>query len=198
MNIFFLEKSVSKSVSCYYNRHVVKIILEITQMLYTVFEPYLKHMYTTLVPFKPTHTKHPMVIWLAQSIDNVHYALDMASALCREYTRRYEKVHRCKKHIKYLQKLSRLESFRDQWTKRVIPDYSCATVLSYLDDSDPAYRELTPIPLCMPERYHGESAMISYRLYYLMDKRRIRTSMECAASDVMSLDRKLFDRWRIK
>lgn len=197
MNIFFLDKNPFKNAKCYYNRHVVKIILEITQMLYTVLAPFLSLQETRLQPYKPTHTNHPMNIWLCQSLDNVKFVLVIARSLVREYRTRYQKNHRCSKHLEFLYRLVNDPAFEEAWNKRVILKFRDTTTLAYLDPDEPQFRNLTKIPLCMPEKYHSNSALLSYRLYYLMDKRHVRTKTE-HDGDATRLDRKLFEQWRIQ
>ena len=84
MNIFFLSlnpKEIAK-LSC--DQHVVKIQLEICQMLYTAWffsgqEEYVRE-HAPLTKdgskrgYKPAHKKHPMTMWIGSSIKNYMYA----------------------------------------------------------------------------------------------------------------------------
>jgi hypothetical protein len=163
MNIFFLYKNPERNASYYYNRHVVKIILEIAQLLYTALHSHLHLIETDLVAYKSTHVKHPMSIWVSKSKANTLYVFEIGFALCQEYTRRYKKIHACQKHLDYLKKIVDHPDFAYNSST----DYLPQTFLAHLDD------ELTPVPLCMPVEYHSSSVIDSYRHYYIFDKFKI-------------------------
>lgn len=88
-------------MSC--DQHVVKIQLEITQMLYMAWHfaeqaefvlqnaPFTKD--GSRRGYKPAHPKHPMTMWVASSLENYRYACKIGMALTLEYTHRYGKVH---------------------------------------------------------------------------------------------------------
>jgi hypothetical protein len=83
MNIFFLSLVPKEIAHMSCDQHVVKIQLEICQMLYTAWyfsnEEDFVH---ALAPFTkdgsrrgymPAHKKHPMTMWIASSLDNYKY-----------------------------------------------------------------------------------------------------------------------------
>lgn len=92
MNIFWLDNDPKKSVQYYNDRHVVKMILEYTQILCTV-----KHLRGEghLVPYRATHQNHPCVKWANQGWNNYVELHSLAFDLCDEYTFRYGKTHKC-------------------------------------------------------------------------------------------------------
>ncbi len=86
MNIFVLDKDISKCAQAHCDQHVVKMILESVQMLCTALN---KKGFTT--PYKSTHIKHPCVLWLEASFDNFLWLKALALALNEEYKYRYHK-----------------------------------------------------------------------------------------------------------
>ena len=50
------------------------------------------HRYDIPAPYKPTYAKYPSVSWMADSIDHQRWLIEFVKALCREATRRYEKI----------------------------------------------------------------------------------------------------------
>ena len=100
MNIFFLDIDIKQNAKYYFNKHCIKIILEIIQMLYTShwisnnddkwYENHVKIL--NLQPYKKSHYNHPMSIWIRSSKNNYMYACNLAAELCQEYTRRYNKI----------------------------------------------------------------------------------------------------------
>ena len=55
MNIFLLDWNTDVCAQYHCDKHVVKMILESTQMLSTVHSKY----YSDLAPYLPVHAKHP-------------------------------------------------------------------------------------------------------------------------------------------
>jgi len=145
-------------MSC--DQHVVKIQLEICQMLYTAWyfsnEEEFVH---TLAPFikdgsrrgyKPAHKKHPMTMWIASSLENYRYACKIGIALTLEYTHRYGKIHTCAKHLLWL-----YQNHPTHFEER---------------KSETAYYSKEGIPECMPEQFRSSSIVEAYQMYYMVDK----------------------------
>ena len=86
MNIFVLDMNIERCARYHCDQHVVKMILESTQIVCTVLN---KKGFTT--PYKSTHTKHPCVLWAGESFDNLQWLISLARALNREYQYRYRK-----------------------------------------------------------------------------------------------------------
>lgn len=166
MNIFFLAATPSEIADMYCDQHVVKIILEICQMLYTSW--YFSdehHVVTTQAPlnksgkargYRPAHKGHPMTMWVASSRENYLFAADLALALAEEYTGRYGKTHSCEEHARWLR-----ENLPSRFELRV------STKAYYATEVPPG---LTPIPECMPDDYKGPNIVDAYQMYYMMDK----------------------------
>jgi len=173
MNLFFLHINVKKSARYYYNKHAIKIILEISQMLYTAHwmingnnEDWIKQHFEDmeLKPYRKTHYNHPTSKWIRQCRANYVYACDMGLELCYEYTRRYKKIHKTQQRL--------------EWLSRNIPQrFPEIEVQGYLAPLG-IPTGCTPIPLAMPEEYHTKDAVQSYRLYYIHGKKSIAQSEE--------------------
>ena len=52
---------------------------------------------------KLTHKNHPSAVWTRTSLSNYNWLLELTKELCKEYTFRYEKIHKCE--TEYLQTL---------------------------------------------------------------------------------------------
>lgn len=90
MNIFVLDTDPAKAAAAHCDTHVVKMILETTQMLCTV-----RHMAGNPVPdgYKPTHANHPCTKWVGASIGNYKWACRLLFWLHQEYKHRYGRIH---------------------------------------------------------------------------------------------------------
>lgn len=151
----------------YCDQHVVKIILEICQMLYTSW--YFSdehHVVTERAPhnksgkargYRPAHKGHPMTMWVASSRENYLFTVEIALALAEEYTGRYGKIHSCEAHARWLH-----ENIPCRFDVRKSPKAYYAT--------EDIPTGLTPIPECMPEEYKDPSIVKAYQMYYMMDK----------------------------
>jgi len=167
MNIFFLASSPTEIADMSCDQHVVKIILEICQMLYTAwFFSGESHIVVDSAPFnksgtargyRPAHKGHPMTMWVASSKANYIFAAEIALALANEYTLRYGKVHSCQIHAEWL-----ISNIPSRFELRTSPKAYYAT----LDIP----HGLTPIPECMPDDYKMPSIIDAYKMYYMMDK----------------------------
>jgi hypothetical protein len=159
MNIFYLDRDVSKCAEYHNDKHVVKMILEYAQLLSTAHrvidgEQYLDKTANgrsikrwrmednTLetVLYKATHINHPSAIWVRQSNNNYNWLVCLFQSLLAEYTYRYGKIHATDRLVYFLRK-----------PPKNIP-------VSYLTQPTPA----------MPDEYkvQGDSLQ-SYRNYYV-------------------------------
>ena len=110
MNIFFLSLNPVECAQLYCDQHVIKILLEITQMLYTAW-----HMSEKPDDWKPpltlsgtrgykkAHPNHPMCMWVRSSRKSYMFTVKLGMALALEYNNRFLKCHACTKHIVWLQ-----------------------------------------------------------------------------------------------
>tara|TARA_Y100001973_G_C5179846_1_gene324179 strand:- start:359 stop:835 length:477 start_codon:yes stop_codon:yes gene_type:complete len=93
MNIFVLNTHPEKAAKMQHNKHVVKMVLESTQMLCSAFDP--KHN----PPYKKAYINHPCTVWARTSKENYEWLLLHALSLAIEYTYRYNKEHASEKVI---------------------------------------------------------------------------------------------------
>lgn len=105
------------------------------------------HFVNPNVPYKPTHMNHPCSVWARDSAANYQLLFEYAIKIGNEYERRYKKEHK-------------------SWL-----------LLSSLPDEDCygfRHNGLTSKPLCMPEKYHSDDVISSYRHYYACEKSHLR------------------------
>lgn len=133
MNIFILDSNPEKAAEMLMDKHVVKMALETAQILSTINEG----------PYKPTHVKHPCVLWAKEGIDNYIWLVKHGLSICKEYTYRYSKTHKCQDVIELLQQ---------PFSNIQIPFGA------------------TPFKLCMPDEYKTDDPVESYRKYYKSKK----------------------------
>lgn len=148
MNIFYLSPSAKEAAIQACDKHVIKMILESTQLLYTAqhLSPN-KLEESPLKPYKIAHKNHPSAIWTRSSIHNYKWLCDLALNYCEEYKFRYSteenpKEHSCQKHLEWL-------------------------VVNPPELADIPFVEP---PQCMPDKYKNESCVVAYRQYYLGEK----------------------------
>jgi hypothetical protein len=147
MNIFFLDWDPKLSAIFACNKHIIKMVIESTQLLYTVYhlnQPELL-LNSQLTPYKITHKNHPCSKWIRENFSNFLWLLTLSWEYCKEYTYRYNKVHSCEKHI--------------LWMVHHLP-----TNLSYSSMTLPVQ--------AMPEKYKCIDAVEAYRKYYIGEKLR--------------------------
>lgn len=172
MNIFFLSLNKAECARFYFNKHCVKIILEIAQVLYCAHwtNNLTDDWITThknslnLNVYKKTHANHPMTKWVREHINNYTFACQLGLELCYEYSRRYHnKVHACQIRLEWL--------LNNKPDKFQVQDY-----IKSVRTSVNIPRGCTPVPLCMPEEYHHNDLLMSYRTYYIKAKSSIAES----------------------
>tara|TARA_R110002020_G_scaffold181926_2_gene377230 strand:- start:628 stop:1128 length:501 start_codon:yes stop_codon:yes gene_type:complete len=146
MNIFYLDSSPAVCAHYHCNKHVVKMILEYSQLLSTA------HHECDGVPsiecYKATHKNHPSALWARENTFNYKWLYKLLCYTASEYTTRYGKVHLTER-------------------KGIIDN------LYTLPKNLPVGEKMTAIPQCMPDEYKVKDDPISaYRNYYIGDKSR--------------------------
>jgi hypothetical protein len=159
MNIFVLDPDAVASARMMCDKHVVKMILESCQLLSTahhvldgdiVMTKGKKREYKTysngnMNICRCTMINHPCTIWTRETRANYLWLWKHAHALCKEYTRRYGKVHV-------------MERMLDEDL--------------FLPPKNITKAKLTPFAQAMPEQYKNSDAAIAYRNYYINEKAR--------------------------
>ena len=164
MNIFYLHNDPVKCAEMHNDKHSIKMILEYCQLLSTAHrildgtetqaksktgrnvKRWVLNNEMENVYYSATHISHPSAVWARQSAANYDWLVHLLMALCKEYTYRYGKVHKCEQ-IGLVQAL------------RIHPK----NILN-----DRVFTEPTP---AMPEdvKVSGDS-IASYRNYYINNK----------------------------
>ena len=166
MNIFYLDKDPSTCAKMHVDKHCVKMILEYAQLLSTAhrFLDGTKSIRLSktgrkqtafILPdsresllYSATHINHPSAIWCRGNLENYLWLHSLLASLCREYTHRYGKTHKC-------ESIGLVDALQN--SPSIIPVGE--------------FTEPTP---AMPEHYRvpGDSIQ-SYKNYYLGDKKRM-------------------------
>lgn len=116
INIFYLDKDLTKAAQYHVDKHVVKMILEYAQLLSTAHRlcdgvPYESRTKTGRrvkrwgfsprgidpragILYEATHINHPSAVWARASNNNYNALAYLLGALCTEYTHRYGKIHK--------------------------------------------------------------------------------------------------------
>jgi len=152
MNLFFLDESNDLSSQYHVDKHVIKMRVEIAQMLCTahhVLNP------SSNIPYRLSHKNHPMSIWVRSSKENYMFALDLGFRLCEELE--YRKGTKVQKVLDTL-----------EWCKNNIHNIKF--------DSE----GLTTPPSCMPDNTKIflsprclKEVIKNYRNYYKKDKKHL-------------------------
>jgi hypothetical protein len=155
----------------YHNdKHVVKMVLELAQLLSTahryldgVETPVKKYVQGSLPPrwrnskkwklkderddilYSATHINHPSAVWCRKTSANYEWLHQLLVELCKEYTFRYGKVHKCERE-------------------------GLVAQLARLPDTITSAPFTQPTP-AMPDevKIEGDS-VLSYRNYYINNK----------------------------
>lgn len=153
MNIFFLHLNPSQCAKMHVDKHVVKMILESMQLLCSAHHMHPVENY--IPPYKLTHKNHPSSIWSRESIANYLWLVELTVELCKEYTYRYGKKHKCESYIYEL--------------KNNVPDIK--------------NKEFTTPRMAMPDMYKEkitdshdeniENVIEAYKHYYFFEKNHI-------------------------
>lgn len=182
MNIFFLSLDAAMCAIMHCDKHVVKMILETTQLLWCAHHVLRPLDWEMEVPqsikvYRKTHVNHPIAVWVRKDIRNYQWTTTLGLELCREYTRRYHKTHACEPYITWLSTNSPFQSEEkeeDNRPKKKAKVWTLANV-----------KNLTPVPLCMDEKFYqkdenGDYDLVqSYRNYYRLGKADIAMWKYC-------------------
>jgi hypothetical protein len=173
MNIFILSILPDEAAEQHCDKHVIKMILETTQLLYhclaffneenwgVTLEFQLKTNKTLIemqengqkVNLKPYtsgkgHMNHPCSKWVRESVQNYKWLCQLGMSLCKEKMIRWpkNKQHASLGHLEVL----------EQNIPKLLPNIG-----------------LTKFALAMPEEYKRDDSIDSYRTYYVNDKQHI-------------------------
>jgi len=178
MNIFALSLDPKEAAKAHGDKHVVKMILEACQMLYTAHwisahPELLLHRAPIKVAaaqkllripecmatapkrkcadepgFRPVHLHHPCTIWVRTSIANYMWLTELALAIANEYEYRFKATSKGKPH-------------------------SCKAHARWLQMNRPPLPDTprTPFALAMPDEYKMSDPVASYIRFYTGSKK---------------------------
>ena len=113
MNIFYLDRNPTKAAEYHVDKHCVKMILESCQLLCTAhrvldgdqfigktatgrnIKRWLLSDERNETLYTATHVNHPSAVWCRSASENYMWLWVLLNELCKEYTYRYGKVHKC-------------------------------------------------------------------------------------------------------
>lgn len=176
MNIFVLHFSQRKAARWHCDKHVVKMLLETVQLLYTAHwclaYPELdkckgsqilsKTQKLLAIPenmetaplnlsgkhYRPVHSFHPCARWARETSGNYRWLANLGLELAREFRFRYGHSHSCEEHVEWLSKNPPTNIPR--WTR-------------------------TNFPLAMDDRFKiSNDPIVSYRYFYKQSKGKER------------------------
>ena len=147
MNIFAVDEDPIISAQSLVDSHVVKMVLETTQMISTV-----AHARAYAAPYKSTHAKHPCTIWAGVHPSNMKWLFEHGFELCREYTRRYGKTHASEAKLRLL-----YNDLPTWWPEVLVVQWSDHTTFAQ----------------AMPEEFKCSCSVQAYRNYYRVAKKHI-------------------------
>jgi len=171
MNIFFLSICVKRCARYHFDKHVIKMILELCQLLCTAWHVLDSEEAFTLMNdhklYKKTHQNHPCAIWARGHINNYIYVAKLALALCDEWRFRYDhpvhKIHGCESLLLFLIKN---------------PPKSISKLRIESSKNNPLSFTL-PMPQAMFEecrwrekKMSAASCMTAYRKYYMSNHKK--------------------------
>lgn len=139
MNIFVLDKNPKRAAQMLCDKHISKMILESAQMLCTC-----NNEKGNIAPYKSTHKNHPCSKWVMSSLGNYNWLLNHSLEICKEFNRRYKKIHKSCNVIK--------------WCEKNKPNFKI--------------NKRTAFVQAMPKEYKQKNAVKAYREYYLHEKLR--------------------------
>lgn len=159
MNIFILDTDPVKAAAAHCDKHVVKMILESSQMLSTAVR-ILDSEFASKNPLlmQIAYSQHPCTIWTRESAANFDWHLSLLESLHKEYESRYMRIH----SASYLPRI-----FHDWYIQHAATKFH-------------PKQKRTPFALCMPDSCKVPDltssgctdtlAVLSYRSYYLTHK----------------------------
>lgn len=166
MNIFYLDKDLTKATEYHVDKHTVKMILEYAQLLSTAHRlldgtPYIGTTKTGRKVkrwrmddaresgiYQATHVNHPSAVWARKTNNNYNALAYLLACLCTEYTHRYQKVHK-------------------------VQSSSLLSALSAPPLNIPIGPFTEPTPAMPPEYIVPNDSVASYRAYYIGAKQRM-------------------------
>lgn len=159
MNIFYLSKRPKICALLHCDAHVVKMILETAQILYSCH--YMNNgrppKTSALEPYRLTHKNHPSSVWARSAAAHYNWLCDLGLALCARYKEMYKRSHKTQPHIELLAEVG--FPGIDTFDMRPPP-----AITKYATKGLPP--NINWMALAMPQEYVTNNAKTSYLQYY--------------------------------
>ncbi len=174
MNVFVLDTNPMRCAQYHCDKHVVKMLLEYTQLMWTYLinkygdKPIEEANSFGVQAYKPTHINHPCNVWLREDQHNYLWLYYLWLSLHEEYELRYDKTHATFKFYEVFTKYA--EHYRNIWNINLPADETElepneAKLILDLTTGE-FIKNMTPFKLAMPDEYKCGDAVESYRRYY--------------------------------
>lgn len=160
MNLFLISWIIKECVEGYFDKHVVKMIIEYAQLLSTshwvhtdsdTVEEWLDE--GNIYKASKGQINNPIAVWVREHINNYRFLTKLAKALCEEYYYRYgkekNKRHKTEKIIDFLMKNE--PKFNNVNKKLIGP------------------HKVTEPAQAMPDKYKEEDVIMAYRNLYVSE-----------------------------
>ena len=143
MNIFVLHPNAEIAARMHCDKHVPKMCVEAAQMMASALR---RHGATdeqmpltkSGTPYKGGYAHHPCTVWAGEIQSNFTWLSVHARTLCKEYRKRFGKMHACEFPIMVMSEMA----------KRI------------------PVGKRTPFAQAMPDEYRDDDAVKAYRAYY--------------------------------
>lgn len=145
MQIFILDKNIKQNAKYYTDKHIIKIPLEIAQMISTAYHTLNTENLPEFIFKKSSYINHPCNIWVRESLSNFKYACKLGLALYNEYQYRYNKPYK-------MQRVKKIFEYGLKYPPKI-------------KDSN-----LTPFAQAIKEDCKHKDTVKAYRKYYLKYK----------------------------
>ena len=151
MNIFYLDENPNSAAQYHGDKHVVRMVLETAQILSTAHhvldgnDNRSSQQALDRGLYRPSHFNHPTVQWVRELSDHYTWTWKFFVSLCDEFEFRTEGQ-----------------------AAQIIPTNRAteATTKQILQRPTILKQNLSVPPLVMPEEFHRDDAVESYRDYY--------------------------------
>ena len=130
MNIFVTDKDPAIAAQNLDDKRVVKMVLESAQLLSNA----MLH-FTGSAPYRKTHWNHPCSVIIRENTATLDWLYQHFYYLCKEYTHRYGKIHKCEGYIETFEKFT-----FDVKTNDLPKFVNCCTNHKHVEDVINAYR----------------------------------------------------------
>ena len=144
MNIFVLDLDPAVAARMHCDKHVPKMCVEAAQMMASALR---RHGATdeqmpltkSGTPYKGGYHHHPCTVWAGDTLGNFTWLSQYGDELCREYSKRFGKVHACHDPIGRMR----------------------GRLIALIPTGD-----LTPFAQAMPDECRDDDAVKAYQAYY--------------------------------